>query len=238
MGFAAAPLPFVGEDLWNCYELSWLTERGVPAVGTLQIRVPSTTPATVESKSLKLYLNAFSQTTFPKGADILALIQEDLSGLCGAAADVSLAEPNIALPPACPPGQSLDLERVAIETYERDAAILDRACGIRVVEETLHTNLFASLCPVTGWPDWASVLVTYRGPQIDRRRLLQYLVSYRRHRAFHETVVEQVFVDIKARCACERLTVYGRFLRRGGIDINPFRSTHLSEAPQIRLARQ
>ena len=238
MGFAAASLPFVGEDFWNCYELSWLTERGVPAVGTLQIRVPSTTPATVESKSLKLYLNAFSQTTLPKAADILALIQEDLSGLCGAAVDVSLAEPNYAVPPACPPGQSLDHERVAIETYERDAAILDRACGTRVVEETLHTNLFASLCPVTGWPDWASVLITYRGPQIDRRRLLQYLVSYRRHRAFHETVVEQIFVDIKARCACERLTVYGRFLRRGGIDINPFRSTHLSEAPRIRLARQ
>ena len=238
LGLVSSPPPFVGEDVWNCYELSWLTERGVPAVGVLRIRVPSTTPATVESKSLKLYLNAFSQTAFGQRADILAVIRQDLAALLGAGAEVSLLEPNDAGIPASAPGRSLDRERVAVETYMRDAAILDGARGPRVVEETLHTDLFASLCPITGWPDWASMLITYRGPRIDRRRLLRYLVSYRRHRAFHETVVEQIFVDIKARCGCERLTVDGRFLRRGGIDINPFRSTHLSAAPRIRLSRQ
>ena len=234
----SAPLPFVGEDVWNCYELSWLTEPGVPAIGALRIKVPCASPATVESKSLKRYLNAFSQTTFPEEAAVLAVIEADLNALFGARADVSMLELGSAELDAAVPGHSLDRERVAIDTYQRNAAILDGACGPRVVEEAVHTHLFASLCPVTGWPDWASVLIAYRGPEIDRRRLLQYLVSYRRHRAFHETAVEQIFVDIKARCGCERLTVTGRFLRRGGIDINPFRSTHLRAAPPIRLLRQ
>lgn len=233
------PLPFVGEDVWNCYELSWLREGGLPAVGALRIRVPCATPATVESKSLKEYLNAFSQALFPKEADILAAIRADLSALFGACADVSmlaLSGPN--LPDTTPAGQSLDNEKVEIGTYDRDAGLLGDACGDRLVERSVHTDLFASLCPVTGWPDWASVLISYRGPEIDRRQLLRYLVSYRRHRAFHETVIEQIFVDLMARCGCERLTVYGRFLRRGGIDINPFRSTHRSGPPEIRLARQ
>ena len=233
-----ASLPFVGEDVWNCYELSWLTGRGTPAVGTLRIKVPCTTRATVESKSLKLYLNAFSQQVFPQKTDVLAVIQEDLGRLFGARADVSLLEPGDATRSDTPPGQSLDQQRVDIEAYERDAGILNGACGDRLVEESVYTDLFASLCPVTGWPDWASILISYRGPEIDRRRLLRYLVSYRRHRGFHEAVIEQVFVDIKALCDCERLTVHGRFLRRGGIDINPFRSTHLSEAPPLRLPRQ
>ena len=238
LGLAAAPLPFVGEDVWNCYELSWLTERGVPAVGMLQIRVSSTTPATVESKSLKRYLNAFSQMSFPAQADIVEVIRDDLTALFGARADVSMIALNGPRLSDAAPGESLDNERVAIETYERDAGILDDACGERLVEQSLYTDLFASRCPVTGWPDWASLLIAYRGPEIDRGRLLRYLVSYRRHEAFHETVVEQIFVDMMARCRCERLTVDGRFLRRGGIDINPFRSTHLASAPRVRLSRQ
>ena len=235
-----ASLPFVGEDVWNCYELSWLTPRGMPAAGALRIRLPSSSPATVESKSLKLYLNAFSQMAFRDEAAILATIDADLFALVGARPAVS-AMSTVELGGAglcAAPGRSLDRESVGIETYRRDAGLLDGACGPRVVEEELHTDLFASLCPITGWPDWASLLIAYRGPQIEHRRLLRYLVSYRRHRAFHETVIEQIFVDIKARCGCERLTVYGRFLRRGGIDINPFRSTHLPTAPPIRLARQ
>ncbi len=232
------PLPFVGEDVWNCYELSWLTERGVPAVGVLRIRVPCATPATVESKSLKRYLNAFSQMSFAGEADILEVIRGDLIALFGAHADVSMVALNGPGRPETAPGESLDNEPVAIEAYQRDAGILDDAFGKRLVERSLHTDLFASLCPVTGWPDWASLLIAYRGPEIDRGRLLRYLVSYRRHQAFHETVVEQIFVDLMARCRCERLTVDGRFLRRGGIDINPFRSTHLSSAPPIRLSRQ
>ena len=232
------PLPFVGEDVWNCHELSWLTESGVPVVGTLRIRVPCATPATVESKSLKRYLNAFSQTSFPEKADLLEVIRGDLTALFGARADVSMVALNGSSVPGAAPGESLDNERVEIEAYERDAGILDDACGTRLVEQSLYTDLFASLCPVTGWPDWASLLIAYRGPEIDRGRLLRYLVSYRRHQGFHETVVERIFVDMMARCRCERLTVNGRFLRRGGIDINPFRSTHLSSAPAIRLWRQ
>ena len=208
----------------------------------LRIRVPCVTPATVESKSLKLYLNAFSQQVFADRADLLSVIERDLSGLVGGRADVTLLQPGDAgLPGArcgSPPGRSLDRQRVDIRTYARDADLLDGAGRGRVVEASVYTDLFASLCPLTGWPDWASVLIAYRGPEIDHRRLLEYLVSYRRHRDFHEAVVEQIFVDIKARCGCQRLTVDGRFLRRGGMDINPFRSTHLSEAPPLRLWRQ
>lgn len=233
-----APLPFVGEDVWTCYELSWLTLSGVPAMGALRVGVPCDSPATVESRSLKLYLNAFSQTAFRREADILEVIGADLSALCGTRADVSMLRLDSAELHTRAPGRSLDHERVAIETYRRDDEILDGACGPAIVEESVYTDLFASLCPVTGWPDWASLLIAYRGRRIDRGRLLRYLVSYRRHRGFHETVVEQMFVDIKARCGCERLTVYGRFLRRGGIDINPFRSTHLPAAPPLRLWRQ
>ncbi len=207
-------------------------------VGALRIRVPCATSATVESKSLKQYLNAFSQASFPKEADILAVIRADLSALFGVCADVSMVALSGPRLPDTMPGQSLDNERVEVGTYERDASLLDDACGERLVERSVYTDLFASLCPVTGWPDWASLLISYRGPEIDRGQLLGYLVSYRRHRAFHETVIEQIFVDIMARCGCERLTVYGRFLRRGGIDINPFRSTHRSCPPEIRLARQ
>ena len=228
---------FRGEDVWHCYEVSWLNSRGRPSVAPLRIRIPCTSPATVESKSLKLYLNSLAQTRFATREELFATVGADLGKLCGVPVDVaplalavSGGESDGSL------GHCLDGRDVRIDVYERAPSLL--AAGGKPVTEKLYTHLFGSLCPVTGQPDWGSLLVEYRGPRLDRDGLLRYLVSYRRHGAFHETIVEQIFMDLVTRCGCERLTVRGCFLRRGGIDINPFRSTDADAAPPLRLARQ
>ena len=228
---------FRGEDVWHCYEVSWLNDRGRPSICPLRIRVPCTSPATVESKSLKLYLNAFAQTPFAGPQDVLAIIATDLEQLCGAPVEVACLGLAISgLRPDESLGLCLDDRDVRIDAYEPRPSLL-AAGGARVTEK-LHTHLFGSVCPVTGQPDWGSVLVDYRGPRLDRDGLLRYLVSYRREGAFHETIVERIFTDLLTRCGCERLAVHGCFLRRGGIDINPFRSTDADAAPPRRLARQ
>ncbi|MDE0348744.1 MAG: NADPH-dependent 7-cyano-7-deazaguanine reductase QueF [Gammaproteobacteria bacterium] len=228
---------FRGEDVWRCYEMSWLNARGRPVVSPLCIRIPCTSPATVESKSLKLYLNAFMQECVASAEDVLQTIAADLGRTCRAPVAVTpLGLAGSGLRPDAPAGCSLDDLDVAVDAYERDASLL--AAGGERVRERLYTHLFASVCPVTGQPDWGSLIVDYLGPRLDRDRLLRYLVSYRCHEAFHETIVEQVFTDLATRCACEGLTVQGCFLRRGGIDINPFRSTEADTAPPLRLPRQ
>ena len=221
---------FRGEDVWRCHEVSWLNARGRPVMSPLRIRVPCTSPATVESKSLKLYLNAFAQECVAEGADLLQTIAADLDRTCRAPVTVTPLGPTMSgLWSGASPGCSLDDLDVAVDVYQREPSFL--AAGGEHVSERLFTHLLASVCPVTGQPDWGSLFVEYRGPRLDREGLLRYLVSYRRHGAFHETVVEQVFTDLMTRCACERLTVHACFGRRGGIDINPFRSTDTDTAP-------
>lgn len=228
---------FRGEDVWRCHEVSWLNARGRPVVSPLRIRVPCNSPATVESKSLKLYLNAFAQECVAEGVDVLQTVAADLGGICGARVAVApLGRVTPGSASDASPGCSLDDLDISADVYERDASLL--AAGGEYASERLYTRLFASVCPVTGQPDWGSFLVEYRGPRLDRDALLRYLVSYRRHAAFHETVVEQVFTDLMTRCSCERLNVQGCFLRRGGIDINPFRSTDTDTAPPLRPARR
>lgn len=221
---------FRGEDVWRCHEVSWLNARGRPVLSPLGIRIPCTSPATVESKSLKLYLNAFAQECVAEGADVLRTVAADLGGVCGA--PVTVTPLGAAMSWSwyhASPGCSLDDLDVAVDVYQREPSFL--AAGGEHVSERLFTHLFASVCPVTGQPDWGSLFVEYNGPRLDREGLLRYLVSYRRHGAFHETIVEQVFTDLMTRCACERLTVHACFQRRGGIDINPFRSTDTDAAP-------
>jgi 7-cyano-7-deazaguanine reductase len=217
------PLPFAGADLWTAYEISWLDPRGRPQLAVAELRIAADSPATVESKSLKLYLGSFAQESITSREQLARMIAGDLSHLCGAGVEVML-HPAVAsaVPPIAElPGLSLD---------DQDAAAADAlqpellVAGATRTEESLRSALFRSNCPVTGQPDYGDVMVRYRGPRIDRAGLLAYLLSYRRHAAFHESCVEQIFVDIAARCRPERLTVYARFTRRGGIDINPFRS--------------
>ena len=228
---------FRGEDVWHCHEVSWLNARGRPVVSALQVRVSCRSPATVESKSLKLYLHGFAQTRFATEDDVVQRVAADLQALCGMPVDVALVglvgarwASNASL------GRCLDDRNLRIDTYERTPSFL--AAGGEPATEKLYTHLFGSVCPVTGQPDWGSLLVDYRGPRMERDGLLRYLVSYRRHGGFHETVVEQIFTDLMTRCGCERLTVHGCFLRRGGIDINPFRSTDVDVAPPLRMPRQ
>jgi 7-cyano-7-deazaguanine reductase len=217
-----APLPFSGVDIWTAYELAWLDRRGKPVAAIGEIRIGAESPAIVESKSLKLYLGSFAQERMNTLEELKRRIAGDLSKICAAPVDVSLLPSRTTMRVAELAGESIDGRNVAIETYEPDATLLTR--GARFVEESLRTALFRSNCPVTGQPDYADVVVRYRGPRIDRTELLKYFISYRRHAAFHETCVERMFIDIGLRCRPEQLTVYARFLRRGGIDINPFRS--------------
>ena len=246
LGIAGA-LPFRGEDVWTGYEFSWLDAAGKPQVACLRLRIPCTSPSLVESKSMKLYLNGFAETRFAHRANVVAALAGTLSAAFGAAPVIEVLETGRLADICRMPGESLDALPVEVTDYARNPELLtlDEGGGTggegtvhSRVTEAWHTDLFRSLCPITGQPDWASLLVEYTGAPVDPGGLLRYLVSYRRHRAFHEDTVERIFIDISERCRPDELTVYGRFLRRGGLDINPFRSTLADSAPDMRLPRQ
>jgi len=232
-------LPFAGADLWTAYELSWLDRRGKPDIAVGMFRVPAESANIVESKSAKLYLNSFSETRFDTPAEVERVLREDLSRVCGGPIAVELAAPYALqrLQAQELTGESIDDRELAIDEYSPAPDLLS-AIG-PTVDEALRSDLFKSNCPVTGQPDWGSVQIRYRGPQIDRAGLLRYLVSFRQHRGFHEHCVERMFVEIMSRCRPEQLTVYARFLRRGGLDINPFRSNwEAVPSANVRTLRQ
>ncbi|MFU2486606.1 NADPH-dependent 7-cyano-7-deazaguanine reductase QueF [Thauera sp. WH-1] len=231
LGLRADVLPFVGEDLWNAYELSWLDARGKPVVALGEFRVPADTPRLIESKSLKLYLNAFNQQRCASIDEVRALIARDLSAAAGGAVAVRIV-PLSARPQRCsstPQGVCVDQLELDITHYQPDAALL--SAGGETVSETLYSHLLKSNCLVTGQPDWGTLVVRYRGPAIAREGLLRYVVSFREHNEFHEQCVERVFCDITARCRPLELAVWARYTRRGGLDINPFRASHAGLRP-------
>ncbi|MDO9597208.1 MAG: NADPH-dependent 7-cyano-7-deazaguanine reductase QueF [Azoarcus sp.] len=225
IGLRADALPFVGEDLWNAYEVSWLNPRGKPVVALARFRVPADTPYLIESKSLKLYLNAFNQSRLADAETVRKTITADLSAAAGGAVAVELM--LLAQRPqrhiGYPQGVCIDELDIAIDTYQPAPELL--SAGGAAVSETLYSHLLKSNCLVTGQPDWGMVVVRYTGPAIDREGLLRYVVSFREHNEFHEQCVERVFCDILARCRPESLAVWARYTRRGGLDINPFRAT-------------
>ncbi|HJT96773.1 MAG TPA: NADPH-dependent 7-cyano-7-deazaguanine reductase QueF [Rhodanobacteraceae bacterium] len=232
-------LPFHGVDIWNAYELSWLDARGKPEVAIGELRVPATTPNIVESKSLKLYLASFHNERLPDADAVRERIARDLSAAAGADVAVALTErerfTDLALSEL--DGESIDALPVAIESYGPPDSTLLAAAGADV-EETLVSNLLKSNCPVTGQPDWASIRIRYAGPRIDRAGLLRYLVSFRDHADFHEHCVERIHVDLMRTCAPRRLEIQARYTRRGGLDINPWRSSEPGDPPNPRTARQ
>ena len=230
----AEPLPFAGVDLWNAWELTWLDPGGLPQVATARFTVPADSPYLIESKSLKLYLGSLAMSRFEDSVAVGGTIEEDLSACAGATVEVVL---NAPAPLSTPQGRCIDSLDVKCDTWEVDAALL-AADGAKRVEESLHSHLLRSLCPVTGQPDMGSLLLTYSGPRIDPAALLRYVVSYRQHQDFHEACVERVFMDIMERCRPEKLTVCARYQRRGGIDINPFRTNCGAAARNERLWRQ
>ncbi len=232
-------LPFTGADTWTAYELTWLDSEGKPQVAIATFVVPVDSPAIVESKSVKLYLGAFAQTRFDDTAEVRATIERDLGRATGGQVQAALDAPAMFLALRCADleGERLDDLPVAIQHYQLATDLL--VADGPVVDQVLKTDLFRSLCPITFQPDFASVQIAYRGPAIDRTALLRYLVSYRCHPGFHETCAERIFVDVMARCRCEALSVYARFTRRGGVDINPFRTNAgVAVPPNMRTARQ
>jgi 7-cyano-7-deazaguanine reductase len=232
-------LPFHGKDIWNAYELTWLGRSGKPAVAVAAIEVHADSQHLVESKSLKLYLNSLAMERFDSAHEVAVLVSRDLSEVTESDVTVSLMSPSAVDAEGIRrlPGTCVDALEVSCDSREVDSSVLGCVRGGPVREE-LHSHLLRSRCPVTGQPDFGSVLIRYRGTPIDRAGLLRYVVSYRNHCDFHESCIERIFVDLKKRCAPEELTVYGRFNRRGGLDINPFR-TDFDDAPDNpRLWRQ
>ncbi len=225
-----ASLPFAGIDIWNAYEVSWLDARGKPQVALGEFRIPASSPNLIESKSFKLYLNSINQTRCVNVEQVRAMLAADLSAAAGAEIGVTLS-PLTNVAQAMAVIESLDGDCIDDLDIEVDyygppkPELLGLVSDAPVVEETLVSHLLKSNCPVTGQPDWASVQIRYSGRQIDRPGLLRYLVSYRNHDDFHEQCVERIFSDLLSRCAPQHLSVRARYTRRGGLDINPWRTT-------------
>jgi 7-cyano-7-deazaguanine reductase len=234
-------LPFRGVDLWNAYELSWLDAHGKPCVALGEFRVPASSPAIIESKSFKLYLNSFNQERIGDALALREVLARDLSAAAGAPVAVAITPPQrfAGLALAELEGESIDAQELDIDDYgPPNAGHLRLADAADEVQESLTSDLLKSNCPVTGQPDWASLQIRYAGRRIDRAGLLRYLISFREHAGFHEQCVERIYVDLLRRCAPTRLEVQARYTRRGGLDINPWRASHDGVPPNPRGARQ
>jgi 7-cyano-7-deazaguanine reductase len=237
----AGTLPFFGVDIWNAYEISWLNMRGKPQVAIATFTVPADSPNIIESKSFKLYLNSFNQTRLANADALLALLRDDLANGFGAPVHIVLTpqEGFTGVKMGELDGLLLDRLDVEIDSYAPSPAVLRAQREEAPVEETLVSHLLKSNCLVTGQPDWASVQIRYVGPQIDQESLLKYLIGFREHNEFHEQCVERIFMDIYRQCAPQKLAVYARYTRRGGLDINPWRSNFTGPPPRnLRTARQ
>ena len=235
----SSPLPFYGEDVWNAYELSWLNNDGKPEVAIGKFIFPCTSPALIESKSLKLYLNSFNNTRFSRMEDVITIIEKDLSHCAGIPVSVSvtpLSQMNTMTLDTFE-GQCLDTLEIQTQEYQINPALLTTETA--VVQETVYSHLLKSNCPVTHQPDWGSVRIYYTGCKINHENLLKYIISYRNHNEFHESCIERIFMDIVRRCNPTQLTVEAHYTRRGGLDINPIRTTHPTFLPHaLRHWRQ
>ncbi|MEO7242270.1 MAG: NADPH-dependent 7-cyano-7-deazaguanine reductase QueF [Variovorax sp.] len=240
-------LPFLGADLWTAFELGWLNRRGKPQVAIAHFTVPCETPNLIESKSWKLYLGSFSNSVFDDAEAVRQRLRGDLDEALGrggarsAGIGVRLIAADAFAREAVRELEGVDLDRLDLDCdrYTPAPDLLSCVADAPPVDETLTSRLFRSTCPVTGQPDWGSVQLRYSGPQIEQAALLRYLVSFRNHSGFHEQCVERIFMDVWRRCRPTRLAVYARYTRRGGLDINPFRTSWPQALPaNLRTARQ
>lgn len=233
-------LPFYGFDVWNHYEVSWLNQKGKPIVAMAEISYPCESTNIIESKSLKLYFNSFNNSKFNNAEEVALHVRRDLEERVGAPVIVNVIPFPLTTAISMTPhfeGVCIDTLDVECTAYQVDPRFLSTTD--EVVEETLYSDLLKSNCLVTNQPDWGSVQIVYKGKKIQQEGLLRYLVSFRNHNEFHEQCIERIFVDIMRICAPEELTVYGRYTRRGGLDINPYRSTKpVNQIKNLRLCRQ
>lgn len=230
--------PFTGVDIWSGYELSWLTSKGKPEIALAEFIFPSESPNVVESKSFKLYLNSFNQSIFDSFSTVCEVMQKDLSKAVGASVEIDLFPISQLKIKSLEelPGVCLDTLDIETNVYQVHKDFL--TSNGSDVEETLYSNLLKSNCLATGQPDWGSVFIHYVGPKIDHVGLLKYFISFRNHSGFAEHCVEQIYCDLLSQCRPKKLTVYGRYTRRGGLDINPFRSNFEKAPANTRQARQ
>lgn len=240
LGLQAGQLPYRGVDYWTCYELSWLLPSGKPVVAIGEFAIPADSPNIIESKSFKLYLNSLNQTVYPDAQAVAEVLRRDLSAVADAPVDVrvrsldEVSEEGVARLP----GRCIDDLDVEIADYDHPRSELLRCDPECQVEECLHSHLLKSNCPVTGQPDWGSVVVDYQGAALDAASLLAYLISFRQHQDFHEQCVERIYLDLQRLLQPQRLSVYARYVRRGGLDINPYRSSAPLQVQNQRLVRQ
>jgi len=241
LGLTGEGIPFRGYDLWRAYEVSWLDLKGKPVVAMAELLVPASSPCMVESKSLKLYLNSLNHERYANIDEVQSLVARDVSEVTGAPVLVQLYSLNsfADLQCAAPEGKCLDELDIAVDAYFPDADLL-RTTQSESIEETLYSNLFRSNCPVTGQPDWGTISISYKGPALCHESLLRYWISFRNHNGFHEDCAEQIYLDLMRSVELEHLSIRINFLRRGGLEINPLRtSSPVSvEFPAFRLLRQ
>ncbi|AFT94406.1 7-cyano-7-deazaguanine reductase [Alteromonas macleodii str. 'Balearic Sea AD45'] len=240
LNLSGSGLPFDGIDTWTGYELSWLNLKGKPNVAILECHVPITSKNLIESKSFKLYLNSFNQTKFASAEDVRQVLQADLSACAGEPVEVKLILPEqfSSLQFQEFNGTLLDSLDVEIDQYSPNTQYLTVAKNETGVQETLVSHLLKSNCLITSQPDWASIQIRYEGKAIEHEGLLKYLISFRQHNEFHEQCVERIYNDIMQHCQPDKLTVCARYTRRGGLDINPFRSNYEAPYANHRQARQ
>lgn len=234
LGIQENALPFFGIDIWNAYELSWLNSKGKPQIAIASFMVPANSPNIIESKSWKLYLNSLNNHSFASADELTSILKRDLSKAAGASVNVQLHSPNHQSNLGMQELEGELLDRLDIEINPNqlpDASLLSVDSTLGMVEQCLVSHLLRSNCPVTGQPDWASIQIKYAGLSINEEGLLRYLISLREHQEFHEHCVEKIFMDIKEKCRPSKLSVYARYTRRGGIDINPFRADYNAEWP-------
>ncbi|TEW46462.1 NADPH-dependent 7-cyano-7-deazaguanine reductase QueF [Psychromonas algicola] len=237
----ASNLPFYGVDLWNIYELSWLNKKGKPMVATGVVKVPFDSEFLIESKSFKLYLNSFNQSHFESVEAVQSTLIADLSACAKKPVEVSLNATldNINDQLGSFNGINLDELDIEVSEYHLSPSILEGVSATETVTETVYSHLLKSNCLITSQPDWASIEISYTGKRLDHEKLLKYLISFRQHNEFHEQCVERIFCDLMTYASLTSLTVYARYTRRGGLDINPMRSTEKSlTISNTRLLRQ
>ncbi|QCI17118.1 NADPH-dependent 7-cyano-7-deazaguanine reductase QueF [Buchnera aphidicola (Aphis helianthi)] len=234
-------LPFIGKDIWTLYELSWLNVNGLPQIAIARLEFNITSKNIIESKSLKLYINSLNQVKFKKSVNLIEKITFDLNNCVIGEVFVKLFNlnqiKNIGISKFS--GTCIDNQNISIKSYNYNKSLLESSFEEKeLVTESLYSNLFKSNCPITQQPDWASINIIYTGKKINHAALLKYLISFRNHDEFHEECIERIFNDIQNICNPKKLSVYARYTRRGGIDINPWRSNSFLKPSLVRLARQ
>ncbi|STY62826.1 NADPH-dependent 7-cyano-7-deazaguanine reductase QueF [Mannheimia haemolytica] len=229
-----------GADVWTCYELSWLNQNGLPQVAIADVAIDFKSENLIESKSFKLYLNSFNQTKFSSIEDVEKTIQVDLARCASGQVSVKIYQLShyTQQPIVDFAGDCIDEQDIQIDSYAFSTHYLENIAEDELVEETLVSHLLKSNCLITSQPDWGSVQIRYKGKKLNREKLLRYLVSFREHNEFHEQCVERIFCDLMQFAQPEKLTVYARYTRRGGLDINPFRSNFEEVPANLRMARQ